>query len=192
MTIHGYTGVFELVPTEEVSVCPGNQLELTCSTSESMFLQWNLTIPHYEVTDTRVISASNMVGTVTPLQVPSVAFTFSITSASPLTSNLLINSTTGNLNDTKIICTERGSDLDRSSETNLHIINTTKGSSESDNIHFISLTRHMQFAQIIHILLWSEPFLNSLSCTVSLSFWNGMAPRVVCRTMQMWFLKVFQ
>ena len=56
--IHVHTGVFEVVPSGRVLVCPGRQFNMTCFSNNSTFLQWNITIPHYNVTNTRVISAS--------------------------------------------------------------------------------------------------------------------------------------
>ena len=56
------TVVFEVVPNGQVLVCPGRQFLITCSSNSSMFLQWNVTIPYYNVTNTRVISAFNNVG----------------------------------------------------------------------------------------------------------------------------------
>lgn len=121
------TVVFEVVPNGQVLVCPGRQFLITCSSNNSMFLQWNVPIPYYNVTNTRVISAFNNVGHVTPLQVPSVVITFTIPSTSPLTSELSVNSATVNLNGTKFECTERDTEMDRSNETWLHVINIAQG-----------------------------------------------------------------
>ena len=121
------TGIFKIVPSGQVFVCPERQFHMMCSSNDSSFLQWNVTIPYYNVTNTRVISASNMVGHITPLQVPSVTITFVIPSTSPLISKLSVNSTTTNLNGTNIECTERDTEMDRSHEVMLHVINTAQG-----------------------------------------------------------------
>ena len=121
------TGVFEVVPGGQVLVCPGREFRMTCFSNDSMFLQWNVTIPYYSVTDTRVISAFNTAGYVTPLQVPSAIITFAIPSTFPLISEVSVNSVTVNLNSTKIECTERDTEMDRSNEAMLHVINTAQG-----------------------------------------------------------------
>lgn len=121
-------GAFEVVPSGQVLVCPGRQFLMTCFSNDSMFLQWNVTIPYYNVTNTRVISAFNTARHVTQLQVPSVVIDFAIPSISPLISELLVNSITVNLNGTKIECTERDTEMDRSNEVMLRVVDTAQGS----------------------------------------------------------------
>ena len=126
-----YIGGFELHPTNgTLLVCPSKQVEISCSTSESAFLEWNITIPHFHLSQTRAISSSNSALFASPLELPSVLFTFAITSKSPLMSKLVINSTTFELNGTKVLCRERANPvMDRSAEIELQIINTdTTGS----------------------------------------------------------------
>ena len=126
-----HTGIFELIPTGKLLVCPGqNQLEVICSSGESSFLEWNLTFPVFGeplLTDTRVIASTNAVGRVNGLQVERVLFTFNIISISPLASRLSWNETTPILNGSSIMCTERDTGMDRKSELILDVVNTTTG-----------------------------------------------------------------
>lgn len=126
---HNYlhAGIFEIVPTEDVLLCPGERLEVICRTSDSLFLEWNLTIPHVGLSETRTISSSNRVRMVPPLKVAFVGFMFTITRISPLTSKLSVNSTTADLNGTIIMCTERDTASDRSADIILHVKDTTIG-----------------------------------------------------------------
>ena len=126
-----YIGEFVLLPTDEtLFVCPGKQVDITCSTNESTFLEWNVTIPHLNLSQKRTISSSNTALFVSPLDLPLSRFTFAITSKSPLMSKLSINFTTSELNGTKVLCRERANQvIDRSAEIELQIINTdTTGS----------------------------------------------------------------
>lgn len=117
-------GAFQLIPSEDILVCPGEQVDITCTTSDSTFLEWNVTIPYFSVSQTRAISSTNMVDFVSPLQVSSVMFTFEITSRTPLMSVLSIDSTTSDLNGTRIICTERTFTTDRVADIVLQVIDT--------------------------------------------------------------------
>ena len=139
-----FIAAFELLPTGEVFVCPGlNHLEVVCRSDESSFLLWNLTIPALNYTDTRIISSSNMVGTVTSLIVENnVMVEFMIISQppDPLASRISVNLITPILNGSIIMCAERGTSMDRSSEIVLHVLNTNAGlSAHMHNIILIIL-----------------------------------------------------
>ena len=116
-----------IVPTEDVLLCPGEGLEVICRTSDSSFLEWNLTIPHIGHSEIRAISSSNRVGKVSPFKVAFVGFMFTITARAPLTSKLSVNSTTADLNGTIVMCTEQGTATDRSADIILHVKDTTIG-----------------------------------------------------------------
>ena len=128
-----FTAIFELLPNGEVFMCPGlNHLEVVCRSDESSFLQWNLTFPALNYTSsTRIISSSNMVGTVTPLTVENdIMFKFIIISQPPgdlLASRLSVNLISPILNGSIIMCAERGTGMDRSSEVVLHVVNANAG-----------------------------------------------------------------
>ena len=114
-------------------MCPGlNHLEVVCRSDESSFLQWNLTFPALNYTSsTRIISSSNMVGTVTPLTVENdIMFEFVIISqppGDPLASRLSVNLISPILNGSIIMCAERGTGMDRSSEVVLRVVNVNAG-----------------------------------------------------------------
>lgn len=182
-----FTAAFELLPTGEVFVCPGlNQLEVVCRSDESSFLLWNLTLPALNVTDTRTISSTNMVGTVPSLEVENnVVVKFIIISQppDPLASRISINLITPILNGGIIMCAERSTSMDQSSEVVLHVVNTNAGlSAHVHNIYYHD--RHCMHDSsnffvsrsspiIIQILLlsqWSKLVPNSLEETMSQSF----------------------
>ena len=119
-----HAGVFDLVPSEDVFLCPGQQLELNCATTDSDFLQWNVTIPQFNISEQRTISSSNTVGSVASLNINSFIFTFEIPSRSPLTSRLFIDPVVAALNGTTIMCTERLTAMDRSEEATIVVIET--------------------------------------------------------------------
>lgn len=121
------TGIFELVPSGEVFVCPGlNQLEVVCSSDERSFLELNLTFPMVNGTFRRIISDTNVARTVSPIQVGNIEFTFTIT-RSPLTSRVLANWTSLVLDGSKIWCAEQDNThgMGQRPEVVLHIVDTT-------------------------------------------------------------------
>ena len=80
-------------------MCPGEQLELTCTTT-------NITIPQYNISQRRAISSTNQAG-VANLTAGSSVITFDILSISPLSSRLSILSVGVDLNGTTVMCTEQ-------------------------------------------------------------------------------------
>ena len=108
-------------------MCPGlSQLEIVCSSGESPFLEWNLTFPAVNGTFIRAISQTNVAGTVTPIQVGNIKFTFAITKH-PLTSRVSSNLISPILNGSIIMCVEWDTQgiMGRSSEVVLHVVDTT-------------------------------------------------------------------
>ena len=77
-----------------------------------------------------------MIGTVTSLEVDNnVVVEFIIVSQppDPLASRISINLITPILNGSIIMCAERGTSMDRTSEVVLHVVNTTEGISAHMN-----------------------------------------------------------
>ena len=102
------TGIFELVPSGEVYVCTDlpNQFEVVCSSSDGSFLEWNLTFPaSNDHSFIRIISDSNVVGYVSPVEVGSVMFEFAI-AKNPWTSRASANQISRALNRSIIMCRE--------------------------------------------------------------------------------------
>ena len=93
-------GVFMLSPLEIAYVCPGEELTLTCETSENL-LGWNITIPHNGYHSLRLVSSSGV--PIVPLRVNSTVFNFTRKSDSPLVITLLIRNVTVDL---RIFCIE--------------------------------------------------------------------------------------
>ena len=121
-------GIFELVPSGQVYVCTGpqNRLEVVCSSSESRFLEWNITFPalndrYY----TRSISDTNVIRRVSPFTVENVMFEFAITK-NPLTSRASANLISPILNGSVIMCRELSNTaIGNSAELVLHVVDAT-------------------------------------------------------------------
>ena len=107
--MHTATGV-QLSPSNVALVCPGQQFSLTCQANQSSALRWTITPPEGSVQYTRDVST---IGNVLPLPVEvageMVTVYFSRQSANPLISALSINTTTFDLNGTRISCSTRNS-----------------------------------------------------------------------------------
>ena len=95
-------------------VCPGAQVDITCSTDRS-FLRWTVTIPPSAsdsgeaVTRSRLYSSSTQATAIEPLVVEMKQFNISITSrVDPLSSVLSYTSATADLNGTVIDCIDCG------------------------------------------------------------------------------------
>ena len=92
-----------------VTVCHGDQLTLTCHTTPNVtLLEWTLTIPDCPGPDNRFISSSGSTVSVTPLIVGQTVFQFLRTSVLPLTSTLVINNVSMNVNGTRVECSYGG------------------------------------------------------------------------------------
>ena len=127
-----HAGLLTLSPSREAVVCGvGEQLELTCSTTET-FLQWNITITEgFETnttrTETRLFSYSTLSSTASPLLINSTTINFMRTSGQgtlPLTSTLLFDHVTEGLNGTVVSCMGLlpGNIVAESSAATVHII----------------------------------------------------------------------
>ena len=101
-------------PSGVVTVCSGDQLELTCAITDSgasAILVWNVTVNSENAADrmnyTPVISSSIPTNQTTKIMINSTNITFSRISAqhsSPLVSRLLMNPVSNHLNGTQVIC----------------------------------------------------------------------------------------
>ena len=87
-----------------VSVCPGGQLNLTCSADE-MALSWIVTFPHSPVSEQRIVLTT---GVTEPLTKGQTMFQFLRTSVLPLTSMVKIDNVNTILNGTRVKCSDRG------------------------------------------------------------------------------------
>ena len=94
-----------------VSVCPGEQLPLTCTSNNSASLRWSITIPERNITRSRLVPNIGSKD-LTPIKETlnhSVTVTFRFTRTSedgalPLVSQLLLERATNHLQGTEIRC----------------------------------------------------------------------------------------
>ena len=117
-----------LSPRGVMWVCPGAQLDVTCSTDKS-FLTWSVTIPPSAsdsgeaVTRSRLYSSASQ--TIGPLVVEMKEFTTSITSTvDPFSSVLSYTNATADLNGTVINCSDTG-DSEAESNSSMVIVHIT-------------------------------------------------------------------
>ena len=102
-----------LSPLGIVSVCPGGQVLLTCETISGSFLYWDVSIPRLAMSREIIISTQGNIDT-TALQqfsgLHATEFNVTRTSGNPLTSQLLINNVSTEINGSTIYCSEDGND----------------------------------------------------------------------------------
>ena len=93
-----------------VSVCPEGQLLLTCETISGPVLFWNFFVPR--LATAREIIVTNQGVLLSPeFRIGFTEFNITlITSESPLTSQLLINNVTTEINGSTIYCSEDGNE----------------------------------------------------------------------------------
>ena len=101
-----------LSPLGMVSVCPGGQVLLTCERiSDSVLpinqLHWTISTPHpMAITRERIVTSE---GVISPeFRIGFTEFNVTLTSDSPLISQLLINNVTTEINGSTIYCSEDG------------------------------------------------------------------------------------
>ena len=97
-----------LSPLGMVSVCPGGQVLLTCERMSGSFLFWNVSIPRLAMTRETIVADQGAIGT-TDLQfngLHSTAFNVTRTSGNPLTSQMVVNNVTAEMNGSTIYCSE--------------------------------------------------------------------------------------
>ena len=101
-----------LSPLGTVSVCLGGQVLLTCERMSGHFLYWNVSIPRLAMSRESIVASQGDIST-TDLQFNGLHLTeFNVTrtSDSPLTSQLLINNVTTEINESTIYCSEDGNE----------------------------------------------------------------------------------
>ena len=100
-----------LSPLGMVSVCPGGQVPLTCETTPgSGFLHWTVSVPNLG-TGRRIIAD---VGDFSPnllfSGLHSTVFAITRTSVNPLTSQMMVNNVTTEINGSTIYCSKDGNE----------------------------------------------------------------------------------
>ena len=91
-----------------VSVCPGGQLLLTCERISGFILVWDISVPHMPSTTTQRIVLSQEELLSPEFKIGFTEFNISRTSGNPLTSQLLINNVTTEMNGSTIYYSEDG------------------------------------------------------------------------------------
>ena len=97
-----------LSPLRMISVCPGGTVLLTCERISGSFLYWDVSIPHMVSTTTQRIVPNQGVVLSSEFRIGITEFNVTRTSSSPLTSQLLINNVTTEINGSTIYCSEDG------------------------------------------------------------------------------------
>ena len=113
-----------LSPRGVMWICPGAQLDVTCSTDDRKFLTWTVTIPSSAsdsgeaVTRDRLYSSSTQDNAIEPLVVEMKTFNISITSTvDPFSSVLSYTNATADLNGTVINCSVTGNSTEESNSS---------------------------------------------------------------------------
>ena len=91
-----------------VSVCPEGQILLTCERVSGSILFWDVSVPRMaDATSQRIIVPASPGVLLSPeFEIGFTEFNISRTSDSPLTSQLLINNVTTEINGSTIYCSE--------------------------------------------------------------------------------------
>ena len=120
-----YAGRLTLTPSvvTSISLCPGDQLLLTCNTS-SDYQRWTIQDPNNIMRNyTRLIVVPTTAEPViTPLEVLSFIFSFDVISAAnsfPLVTTLTVDRVTDHLNTTRINCLETNTENSKTISVNI-------------------------------------------------------------------------
>ena len=93
-----------------VSVCPGEQLNLTCVTPPGVTaLQWDINGPALVLVTRFISSGSSDESAASILTRSQTVFRFSRTSTSPLTSWIIVDNVSASVNGTRVECSDGGS-----------------------------------------------------------------------------------
>ena len=95
-----------------VTVCPGGQVLLTCERISGPYLHWRVSVPRLAgaTTQTIIVPASPGVVLSPDFKIGVTEFNVTRTSNTPLTSQLLINNVTAEINGSTIYCSEDGNE----------------------------------------------------------------------------------
>ena len=108
-----------------VSVCPERQVLLTCERVSGSILYWDFSVPRVPSATARriVLSQGDLLSP--DLRIGFTVFNITRTSSSPLTSQLLINNVTTEINGSTIYCSE-GGDENNAQMTAINVTNKGK------------------------------------------------------------------
>ena len=100
-----------LSPLGIVSVCPGGRVALTCERTSGSFLYWTVSVPRLGTREVIVADQGNF--SITQLQfngLHSTVFNISRASVDPLTSQMMVNDVTSEINGSTIYCSRDGNE----------------------------------------------------------------------------------
>ena len=101
-----------LFPLGMVSVCPEGQLLLTCERITGSILYWDVSVPRMpSATIQRIVLSQGDLAS-PEFKIGFTEFNITSTSDNPLTSQLLINNVTTEINGSTIYCSEDGDEND--------------------------------------------------------------------------------
>jgi hypothetical protein len=89
-----------------VTACPGGQLSLTCERVSGSILYWDVSVPNPMATTRERIVTSQEVLLSPEFKIGFTEFNITLTSDSPLISQLLITNVTTEINGSTIYCSE--------------------------------------------------------------------------------------
>ena len=122
-----YIGAVTIFPSPRVTLCRvGDELEVTCTATETTLLTWNLTVIGVTNSITRILSTTTLRQDVVTIN--STTLTFSRVSdlgASPLISTLAASVVSQGLNGTRIICMDRSTATASMATTTVYIYGGT-------------------------------------------------------------------
>ena len=104
-TVHASAAI-TLSPSGMVSVCPGGQVLLICERTSGSILYWHVSVPMATTQERIVLSQGSLLSP--EFRIGFTEFNITRTSGSPLTSQLLINNVTTEINGSTIYCSEDG------------------------------------------------------------------------------------
>ena len=108
-----------------VTVCSEGQLSLTCERISGSILYWDVSVPHPMTINHERVVLSQGILLAPEFNIGFTEFNISRTSDSPLTSQLLINNVTTEINGSTIYCSEDG-DENNASMTIINVKNKGK------------------------------------------------------------------
>ena len=106
--LHILAASITLSPVGMVSVCPGGQVLLTCERISGIVLYWDVSIPYLPSATTQRLVLNQGVLLSPEFRIDFTEFNITLTSESPLISQLLINNVTTEINGSTIYCSEDG------------------------------------------------------------------------------------
>ena len=125
------------------SVCPGDQLTLTCNTTPDVtLLQWTITFANRSGSETRFLTSGANTNSAPSLTLGQTVFQFLRISTSPLTSMMVIDNVAAELNGTRVECHSlSGSGV---MATNTQILINVIGNGTFCDIHSLKPRLHVQ------------------------------------------------